>query len=600
MRKQHSDQKGRKQMKEKINWKKITPKLWEMLVLCASPFFMFLQIEFLQENRLYNIRDPFYLVNYLWYALILGICILLVRRVRYGAYLSLTLSYIAGLANHYVLEFRGTPVLPWDFKSFGTAMEVAGAYDYGFAKSTWIVTFGTAAVFVLFYFTLSKEKINFKKKQNLGLLAAFVLFAGGVWYVHSSIGFLGLHHWTVFAWNQKVQYQCCGVAASFMENLRFMDVEVPEDYDPEELEQLAEKYSGEEEEKTKAETEKKPDIIVIMNESFADISGIKDLGEEAEYMPFFDSLTENTIRGNLNVSAFGGNTCNTEFEFLTSLSMAFVPSGSVPYQQYIDRDLSSLCRVLKAQGYSATAIHPCKASNWNRDKVYPFLGFDQFVSENDFSPEHTSYLRGYMSDKADFDQLIEVYEEKKKEGPTFIFNVTMQNHGGYDGGTQMYLDLIRETDRELERLFTYLKEQADPVLVLFFGDHQPNLQDGTYDSINEEEDMSVYRNKYLVPFALFANYDIKERQIEDTSPGFLAPLLLETAGLSMPPYYRLLLDQMKQVPAISINGFMDGRKVWRRPQEIGTDEVTALYERLQYNKLFDRKNYVRDLFELKE
>lgn len=587
-------------MKEKINWKKITPKLWEMLVLCASPFFMFLQIEFLQENRLYNIRDPFYLVNYLWYALILGICILLVRRVRYGAYLSLALSYIAGLANHYVLEFRGTPVLPWDFKSFGTAMEVAGAYDYGFAKSTWIVTFGTAAVFVLFYFTLPKEKINFKKKQNLGLLAAFVLFAGGVWYVHSSIGFLGLHHWTVFAWNQKVQYQCCGVTASFMENLRFMDVEVPEGYDPEELEQLAEKYSGEEEEKTKAEMEKKPDIIVIMNESFADISGIKDLGEDAEYMPFFDSLTENTIRGNLNVSAFGGNTCNTEFEFLTSLSMAFVPSGSVPYQQYVDRDLSSLCRVLKKQGYSATAIHPCKASNWNRDKVYPYLGFDEFISENDFSPENTSYLRGYMSDQADFDQLIEEYEKKKREGPAFIFNVTMQNHGGYDGGTEMYIDLIRETDRELERLLTYLKEQPEPILLLFFGDHQPNLQDGTYDGINEETDMSVYRNKYLVPFVIWANYDIEEGTVGDTSPGFLAPLLLQTAGLSMPPYYYLLLDKLKEVPAISINGHMDAAGVWADPQENGKDEVTALYERLQYNKLFDRKNYVRELFELKE
>ncbi|MFW5677413.1 MAG: hypothetical protein ACOCNL_14310, partial [Acetivibrio ethanolgignens] len=136
-----------------------------------------------------------------------------------------------------------------------------------------------------------------------------------------------------------------------------------------------------------------------------------------------------------------------------------------------------------------------------------------------------------------------------------------------------------------------------PILLLFFGDHQPNLQDGTYDGINEETDMSVYRNKYLVPFVIWANYDIEESTVGDTSPGFLAPLLLQTAGLSMPPYYHLLLDNRKDVPAISINGHMDAASVWIDPRENGKDEITALYEQLQYNKLFDKKNYVAEMFE---
>lgn len=580
---------------EKMNWRKVTPRLWELILLCITPFFMFLQVEFLEENRLYNIREAFYIVNYIWYGVALGIFVLAIRRLRYALGAAVVFSYIIGLANHYVVEFRGIPVLPWDFKSFGTAMEVAGNYDYSFSGYTWAVTAATLAFLVLLHFAVSRERIDMKNKKVLCVAVLYLIFAGSVWYIHSSVGFLKLHNWTVFAWNQKVQYQCCGVAASFMENLKFMNVEKPEGYQTEEIEKLAHKYAKED--TSLEELEEKPNIIVIMNESFSDISMIKDLGKDAAYMPFFDSLEENTLRGRLNVSAFGGNTCNTEFEFLTSLSMAFVPSGSVPYQQYIDRNVSSLCTILKNQGYSATAIHPCKASNWNRDKVYPYLGFDEFISENDFEKEKASYLRGYMTDRADFDRLIWEYENRKSGEPFFLFNVTMQNHGGYTGGTDMYVELIRKTDSELERLVEYLEQQPEPTLLLFFGDHQPNLQDGTYDEINQEEDMSVYRNKYLVPFVLWANYDIEEAVIKDTSPGFLAPVLLETAGLSMPPYYHLLLEQMEQVPAISINGYMDGAGSWVEPQKTGEDEVTALYERLQYNKLFDVQGYVAEMFE---
>jgi phosphoglycerol transferase MdoB-like AlkP superfamily enzyme len=581
-------------MLDKIQWKKRIPKLLEILFMIASPFFMFLQVELLEENPLNNIRNSFYLVNYIWYALALGVFLLLFRRKRYALEAGVILTYLLGLVNHYVVEFRGIPILPWDIKSIGTAADVAGGYSYRFSASTWAVTAATVVYLILTHFLVSKKKIKLRDKVTYVFGTAYLVFAGVVWYLHISVGLLGLHGWTVYAWNQLVQYQCCGVAASFMENLRFLNVEAPKDYSIEEIEALAEEYG---EETSKESTP--PNIIVIMSESFADISLIKDLGEDSDYLSYFYSLTENTIRGQLNVSAFGGNTCNTEFEFLTSLSMAFVPSGSVPYQQYIDRDISSICDILKAQGYSTTAIHPCKAANWNRSKVYPYLGFDEFISEEDFQTNSTSYLRGYMTDAADFDRLILEYEERKKDGPCFLFNVTMQNHGGYSDGTEMYVDLLKKTDKEIERLTTYLQEQPEPTLLLIFGDHQPNLKDGTYDEINQETDMSVYRNKYLVPFLLWANYDIDKADSLDISPNFLAPLLLKTAGLSMPPYYRLLLDKLNTVSALSINGHLTALGEWVEPSQNGKDEVTALLERLQYNKLFDEKGYVKEMFDIK-
>lgn len=44
---------------------------------------------------------------------------------------------------------------------------------------------------------------------------------------------------------------------------------------------------------------------------------VGDIETNIPYMPFIDSLEENTIQGNAYVSTIGTGTSNTEFEFLT-------------------------------------------------------------------------------------------------------------------------------------------------------------------------------------------------------------------------------------------------------------------------------------------
>ena len=88
--------------------------------------------------------------------------------------------------------------------------------------------------------------------------------------------------------------------------------------------------------------------------------------------------------GKLYVSVKGGNTANTEFEFLTGNSMGFLPAGSVPYQQYIKQEQPSLASHLGALGYVTSALHPYRAKRAGRDKVYPLLGFDNTYFQNDF------------------------------------------------------------------------------------------------------------------------------------------------------------------------------------------------------------------------
>lgn len=122
--------------------------------------------------------------------------------------------------------------------------------------------------------------------------------------------------------------------------------------------------------------EDQPNILVIMNEAFSDLSVYGDFNTTEDYMPFWRSLKKNTVRGNLYVSVKGGNTANTEFEFLTGNTMAFLPTGSVPYQQFLNGAMPSLASQLGKLGYQTAALHPYYSTGWNRDKVYPYLGFD--------------------------------------------------------------------------------------------------------------------------------------------------------------------------------------------------------------------------------
>ena len=204
-------------------------------------------------------------------------------------------------------------------------------------------------------------------------------------------------------------------------------------------------------------------------------------------MPFVHSLqngADNTITGYLNVSVCGGNTADTEFEFLTGNTMAFLPAGSIPYQQYIKDTTPSLASYLKGLGYETYAQHPYNASGWNRETVYPLLGFENMA----FAPDYLSrdVIRNYISDKTSFEKIIETYENKPEDKPAFIFNVTMQNHGGYtdtywnftntinakglgNDALNQYLSLIKLTDSDLSSLISYFKEQDEKTIIVFFG-----------------------------------------------------------------------------------------------------------------------------------
>lgn len=330
-------------------------------------------------------------------------------------------------------------------------------------------------------------------------------------------------------------------------------------------------------------------------------------------MAYFKSLSENTIRGNTYVSVFGGQTPNSEWEFLTNNSMAFMPYRTVPYQQYIRKKSYSLATTLKAQGYTANAIHPWYGSGYRRNAIYPLLGFDSFESIETL--DDLEYLRGYPTDLSTYKQVIKQFEEKAEDEKLFDFVVTMQNHSGYDlegydssvfladiencPRVEQYLSVIRESDKALEYLIDYFENYDEKTIILFFGDHQPPyFEDEFWETIMEDPDDET--TKYITPFILWANYDIEEQYVDKISLNYLSILLLDNAGLSTTPYMEFLRNIQSELPVITGNGYIDNEGNYYTFES--ENEYTNLlydYQMVQYNNVFDSKNRINEFFEVK-
>ena len=359
-----------------------------------------------------------------------------------------------------------------------------------------------------------------------------------------------------------------------------------------------------------------------MNETFSDLNVVNKIKTNKEVMPFINNLKENTIKGHMLVSVFGGGTSNSEYEFLTGNSVSALPLNGNAYTQFVKHKVPSLASQLKQQGYDTLAFHPYKAHGWNRDTVYPLIGFDQFLDETCMNPNGEKF-RGWYSDSEDYNKIIDIFNKKKAGQPLFLFNVTIQNHGGYliadtkfkeeikiqdekaTDTANRYLSLIHESDRAFEKIINYFKNKKEPTIVVMFGDHQPKLEDSFYELLYGKSlsnlSLKEQQKKYTVPFIIWANYDIDAKSdVENVSANYLSSLMLQQTNLKLSRYNEFLLDMRKNVPALNANGYVDkdGENHHFSEQNKYTKLITQ-YQYLQYNSLMDKKHVSTDLFSVK-
>lgn len=199
----------------------------------------------------------------------------------------------------------------------------------------------------------------------------------------------------------------------------------------------------------------------------------------------------------------------------------------------------------------------------------------------------------------------EVYENRKPGEKLFLFDLTMQNHGGYSSSNvnrsveaqnisseeaDIYLSLIRNSDEDFRQLVAYFEKETDPVLICMFGDHQPKLGDSFYEDIyGQTQGLTEWDKKlnmYKTPFLIWANYDIPEQSGIDISMNYLGVLLADTAGVKTSPFFDYLRQYMVEYPVITINGYKD--KDGNYYNWSGDNSEHLEYRMLQYNYLFDK------------
>lgn len=626
-------------------------KVWHMIFMLLMPFVTITMTECLNDVFIYDMTYLGFLGNYLLVIVMYFIVYTLSGSFKLSYLIVNPILFGLGVAHSYLMDFRGTPFLPMDFLSIGTAVGVANTYDY--TPTYKVMTASLIFIFIMIIGAKTKTP-----KYNLLTKIISRAFTG----TFSCVLLILFYFTSFFAdmgvkpdfWNQTRGYHNYGFAFNFFCNTKYMYMSEPNNYNPDELNDYVNSVvdssdNSESSGKTEEDDYVKPNIICIMNESLSDLSVLGNLTTNEDYMPFMRGLTENTIKGNLYVPVIGAGTSNTEFEFLTGHTTAFLPSGSNAYMLYIKNPIASIVSTLEAQGYSSFALHPYYASGWNRTEVYNYLGFNNFVSLEDimdisfmqeyqsngsdpnylqslidqYYPGSNMLIRQYISDSYNYRLLIEDYENRDKSVPYFAFNVTMQNHGGYTTScvnfdesiyatsvsknynkANKYLSLVKASDNAFKELIDYFSSVDEPTVICMFGDHQPSVETEFIAEVMGVDSLSGLtpeqeQLRHVTPFIIWANYDIQERQIDKLSVNYLYSLVLETAGVELTEYNKYLLKLSETLPVIDTVGYIDNENNYYKWSDVSPySHLLDEYEKIQYNNIFDQENIKSDIFYL--
>lgn len=509
-----------------------------------------------------------YISGSLFFFFVLLIFAAILPNVYSGALIAFLACCILAIANYKKLSTTGEPLFPWDLMQVKNAKEMTKITHGMISPTAVIVALVIVAALAYLVFKLPKLKVQLPLRLVMAVVSV-VMIAGFIQMVAGQSALATSLNYQNIPWNQKVNYSQNGFVYAFTGNLNQKLMEKPEGYSKEAIEKIATRYRNLPDRGTAKPPEEQPNILYIMDEAFFDPTRLPTYTFSEDPLKFIHQHEQATPSGYLLSPEFGGNTANVEFEALTGLSMYFLKDGSIPYQQRIVKmsSLPSIVSILKEKGYQTKALHPFDDTFYNRNRVYPILGFDQFTSEKDLKNAERFTPSGYITDR--FAVKEAVRELQASDQPTFLHLVTMQNHfpftkglngensitvGGvkpeYKDEMETYVHDTKLTDEAVAYLSKELKKIKRPTIVVFWGDHLPALSSGIYTQAGWDQNP---RLKHETKLLYMANFDIGKSSVGTISPSFIGPTLFKLSGQQMPPYYNLLEKVKSEIPGLNKN-----------------------------------------------
>lgn len=588
------------------------------LVFILNPLVSFMILESAYNPNLMSMEAIYVLINSFILLLIQLFIYFTFRFKKPAMVIVLIISIIFGVANDFLMLLRDSPLIPAFFGSLGVAADVANDTIISLNGMA-ISSMAVALIWLLTIISVKEGKIKINKKRYLASLGAFTGVLA-VSIIVSANFFLNQVTVGVNLWRPSRTYYVEGAPYSFYRITVKQLITAPEGYDKKKVENILDSYyysngevavndessdlassslqslpsdsivenhadnstssqdeiknsklNEEDSKKLSSLNDKKPNIIMVQSESLADYYGLGNLKMNKDPMEYMKSLKENTIHGYTFMSVIGGGTVNSEFETLTSLPLAFFPSGAYPFQQYVKDGHTSVGRVLENQGYDTFITHPNKPTNYSRQEVWPNLGFKNSAFIDDY-PDAT-YVHNFVSDETLYKKVIDKYKNKGDK-PLFSYLVTMQNHGAYTGayksdniqilghqgenkGADEYLNLVNVSDNDFKELVSFFENYDEPTIICVFGDHQPSIYN-YYLDIAYGENNYTDEDIYKTPLTIWANYDIEEEDNVNISLNYLSAYLFEKAGgIEHSAYEKYLLDMMEDYPVITTRFVLD-------------------------------------------
>lgn len=434
-----------------------------------------------------------FLYNSLIILFTLSFALLFKRRV-FGLAILAAPWLICGIINGVLLVFRVTPLGAIDFQV--AKLSVVMMY---FTPIQRILIYVGAGVFIAAIVALwiigpkITGKINYGRRTAsiVGLLVAVITAT----IVGQSARELGSDFGNIVG-----AYSDYGFVYCFSSSMLDTGINQPKDYGKERTEEILASLPATNE----VTPGEKPDIIFIQLESFADPKTFKNITYSEDPAPIHTYLRKHFSHGYLEMPSLGGGTANSEFEVLTGINLDFFGAGEYPYKTIMMKKSSeTLAYNLKENGYSTHAIHNHTGNFYDRDKVYPNMGFDSFQSkEYMYDYETTSY--GWCKDNILVEEIVTALSYVDEENgitedtPRFVWTVSVQGHGKYpsepiagspdviklqsDSYTEAelcaldyYVNQIWEMDMFLGSLISVLEEREKPTILVAYGDHLPSI-----------------------------------------------------------------------------------------------------------------------------
>lgn len=504
--------------------------------------------------------------------------------------------------SYYKMSILGEPFIPTDILLVKNINQIA-KFGVTFPPLNLILIILILISILLLQYILRKkyyikEKIQIKKELYripLFIVSTFLLYVLCI----SPSRFEQFHMKNVL----NDGYYWMGGNAIFFLHLGDSYAIKPKEYTEENIRNIQEEYITN---KNQIENDVKPNIIMVMNESFSNPNNIKNVNYSVNPVENIENLYKNDpncIMGNIVAPVFGGNTAVTEFEALTGLTSYFLEKQIYPHTSYIRKNMNSIVREYRNNDYTTIGIHTNTQTFYNRKSVYKYLGFEKTIfSENIDNPEIKG---GNISDNEFANQVIKEFENNT--GNKYIFGITMQNHMPYTDKTyekydveieseiltddeklklKNYIQGVYDGDQMYIKLVNYLRNVEEPTILVMFGDHLPALK-----SIYDKENYDGL-DYYTTPYIIWTNYDLRYENVNLSkylSPSNLSLNIMRLSNIEIPWYFKKYEELYRIYPAINNQLVLTSEGKILNKEYVSNNDLVNDCRILQYDLLIKKK-----------